>query len=82
MAALTTEQRQQLSAEWLRLNDETIGVVKSDVLATFAALDQFFEDNKAAVNNAIPAGPRAVLSTRQKAWILAKVIELRFKVNA
>ena len=63
-------------------NDEAISITKADLRAAVDALDNFLESNAAAVNNAIPQPARGALSARQKAWILARVIERRFKVGA
>jgi hypothetical protein len=82
MAVLSSENRAAIHAEWLRLNDEAISITKADLRAAVDALDAFLETNAAAVNNAIPQPARGALSARQKAWILARVIERRFKVGA
>ena len=82
MAALSSENRAEIHAEWMRLNDESISITKADLRAAVDALDNFLESNAAAVNNAIPQPARGALSARQKAWILALVIERRFKVGA
>jgi len=82
MAQLTEDQRRSIWAEWMRINDEPVGITKADLRAAFNALDDFFEANKIAVNNAIPLPARSTLSARQKAWILARVIDQRFKVGA
>jgi ATP/maltotriose-dependent transcriptional regulator MalT len=82
MAVLSSENRAEIHAEWMRLNDEAISITKADLRAAVDALDNFLESNAAAVNNAIPQPARGALSARQKAWILALVIERRFKVGA
>ena len=82
MAQLTDDQRRDIWAEWMRVNNEPVSVTKADLRAAFNALDDFLETNKTAINNAIPQPARGELSARQKAWILARVIEQRFKVGA
>ena len=82
MAVLSSENRAEIHAEWMRLNDEAISITKADLRAAVDALDAFLEANAVAVNNAIPQPARGALSQRQKAWILARVIERRFKVGA
>jgi hypothetical protein len=82
MAQLSDDQRRDIWAEWMRVNNEPVSVTKADLRAAFNALDDFLETNKTAINNAIPQPARGELSARQKAWILARVIEQRFKVGA
>jgi hypothetical protein len=82
MAQLTNDQRRDIWAEWMRINDEPVSITKADLRAAFNALDGWLETNKSAINSAIPQPARGELSARQKAWILARVIEQRFKVGA
>jgi hypothetical protein len=82
MAVLSNEQRRAVWAEWMRVNDQPVSITKAELRAAFDALDSFLETNAAAINNAIPQPARGALTVRQKAWVLARVIEQRFKVGA
>jgi hypothetical protein len=53
-------------------------VTKGDLRAAFNAIDQFFSDNAATVNAAIPQPARGALTAAQKAILLMLVIEKRY----
>lgn len=85
MAALPENDRAKvwsdLMADLSRVN-EPCDVTKTELRATVAALDAFVVANAAAINNAIPAGPRASLTTSQKARILSAVVLRRYATGA
>lgn len=81
MAVLAENQRKELWAGYMREfpRDDTLGAITKDQLrAAIDALDQFFSDNAAAVNAAIPQPARGVLTTKQKALLLIHVIRARY----
>lgn len=81
MAVLSNEQRFDLWAGYMREfpRDETLGVITKDQLReAINALDQFFSDNAATVNAALPQPARSVLTTKQKALLLIHVIRARY----
>lgn len=73
MALLSEAERQEiwraLMRRWSR-NSEVCSISKADLRAAVDAMDQFLEDNAAAVNAAIPQPARAELSVPQKALLL------------
>lgn len=80
MAVLSAADRLAVRDQWMRDNTITCSVTKADLLAAFAAADQWCEDNAASYNLAIPQPARNALTARQKAWILAAVVLKRFNV--
>jgi len=55
-----------------------ITISKSDLRAAVDALDDFFNSNAAAINNALPAAAKAGLTTAQKAEVLMWVTQKRY----
>lgn len=85
MAVLTDPDRAAIAAQMNRdisAAREPIACVRADIRATVDALDAFLNTNANAINNAIPAGPRATLTTAQKARILAAVVLKRYGSGA
>jgi hypothetical protein len=85
MAVLSDSDRTDLWAAFMRgLSDEgsKLDVTKSELRATVDALDDFLHANAAAINSAIPAGPRARLTIPQKARLLMFVIRQRYLKGA
>lgn len=85
MAVLIDADRAEIAAEFGRAisaDHESCAALKADVRAAVNALDQFLNDNAAAVNSAIPQPARANLTTAQKARILMFVIQRRYLVGA
>lgn len=79
MAALTTQERADVNAEYMRAETETFGAVtKAQLLAAVAALDEFFETNAAAINTAIPQPARGQLTTAQKSRLVRHVLRRRY----
>lgn len=85
MAALTDEQRRSACAAWMddvSRRRDPCAITKHDLRAAFDAIDDFFETNKGAINNAIPEPARSGLTTPQKALLLALVLRARYDVGA
>jgi len=82
MGILTDNERQEVWAEWMKLNDEDISITKQELRAVFNALDGWFDGSMSDANSSIPLPQRTALSQRQKAFILTKVIEKRFLTGA
>ncbi len=85
MALLTENQRIAAWTEMMRTMSAERNpclVTKADLRAAFDAIDNFFETNINAINNAFPEPAKTNLTARQKAMILAIVIRVRFNVGA
>lgn len=85
MALLTENQRIAAWTEMMRTlstERDPCVVTKVDLRAAFDAIDNFFETNINAINNAFPEPAKTNLTVRQKAMILAIVIRVRFNVGA
>ena len=82
MAVLSDADRAAATAEWQRLNDESIGITKADLRAAINAVDDWVVANASSFNTAIPQPARGALSARQKAWLLWYVVNKRFAVGA
>lgn len=78
MALLTTEQRRQVWAEWMRENRATVGITKDELKAAMDAVDDWVDANTASFNTAIPQPARGALTSTQKAHILMMVVRKRF----
>lgn len=81
MAVLSAGDRAEISAEYQReisMVRESLGLTKADLLAAVNALDDFFNANATAVNNAIPQPARGALTSAQKARLLVFVIRQRY----
>lgn len=81
MAVLSAGDRAEISAEYQReisMVRESLGLTKADLLAAVNALDDFFNTNATAVNNAIPQPARGALTSAQKARLLVFVIRQRY----
>lgn len=81
MAVLSDENRRSAWAAFMReLSREAnrLDVTKEELLATVQALDDLLTSSETAINNAIPAGPRARLTVSQKARLLMFVIRQRY----
>ncbi len=85
MAVLTPAQRIAVRSELAQaVSDlrESIGVTKDDLLAAVNAIDQWIDDNKLALNNAIPQPARGALTAAQKARLFMLVARARFNGGA
>ncbi len=86
MAALSTPDRLGVGASFqtdVSQAREGFGaLVKADVQAAVAAIDDWVVANAAAFNTAIPAAARTALSPAQKARLLMAVVQRRFQTGA
>ena len=81
MAVLPDADRVLVWGRWMRDNNITCSIVKTDLRAAVNAIDQWVDDNASAFNTAIPQPARSALTARQKAWLLNYVIERRFQLS-
>jgi hypothetical protein len=79
MAVLTEEARLLASAKAIREFVGEISIEKADVRAAIAALDNFLENNRAAINNSIPEPAKSSLTVQQKIGLLAFVLMRRLE---
>lgn len=83
MAVISDIARAEVTADWMRDNEITLGAVtKADLRAMINALDQYLSDNAAAINSAIPQPARGQLTTKQKALALTAVVAKRYILEA
>lgn len=82
MAALSSADRREVWAEWMRENNAAVGVTKADLRAAIDALDVWLDANAATINAAIQLPARSALSAAQKARMLTHVIRQRFVKGA
>lgn len=78
MAALSDTNRAAIWADFMRLNPEPLSITKADLRAAVNAMDDFLENNSAAMNTSIPQPARSALSAQQKAYLLKFVIDKRY----
>lgn len=81
MAALTSNDRADVHARWMREDGHAQGITKAEGRAAVDAIDQWVEDNTTSFNNAIPLPARTALTAKQKARLLLRVVERRFEVT-
>lgn len=83
MAIMADADRAEVTAQWQRENETTVGAItKADLRAAINAIDQYMSDNAAAMNSAIPQPARGQLTTKQKALILTAVVAKRYILEA
>jgi hypothetical protein len=86
MAAMTTADRLAVGAQFqsdASAAREPFGAMtKADLQAAVAAIDDWVVANAAAFNTAIPATPRAALTSAQKARLLSYVVQKRYLTGA
>lgn len=86
MAVLSDSDRAATLGDYLReLSAERVavsGLTKADVRAAVNALDDFLNNNAAAINSAIPQPARTNLTAAQKARLLMFVIRKRYLTGA
>lgn len=81
MAALDAAARQLAWADFMREEStarQPMGLLKANLKAALDAADDWAEANAASFNTAIPQPARGALSARQKAKLLALVLERRY----
>lgn len=81
MAVLPTLNRQKVWALLQRTLECPGGITKPQLQAVVDSTDQWAEDNSAAFNLSIPQPQRGILTARQKALILAYVLDERFNLS-
>jgi len=86
MAAMNSTDRTNLGAlfqtDASRTSEVLSGVLKSDIQAAVAAVDDWVVANATSFNNALPAAAKAGLTTAQKARLLMYVVRKRYEVGA
>lgn len=78
--ALTGEKRQEITDELQRVISDArleIGISKAEIRATVNAIDAWVDANATSFNNALPAGPRAVLTAKQKMFVFEYILRER-----
>jgi len=81
MAVLSESDRAEIHAQWMRENNIPCGAfTKAELRAAVDAIDDWIDTNSSAFNTAIPQPARAELSAKQKAWLLAVVVQRRFNI--
>ena len=83
MAVLDEASRIEVWAELMRKysrDGETIGINKADLRAAVNAVDNYMDNNAAAMNNELPQPAKGTLTPAQKALILSYVVLKRYKV--
>jgi len=65
-----------------RRRDSLAGLLKADVQAAVAAVDDWVVANQASFNAALPLPARTSLTAAQKAELLALVLQRRYDVGA
>jgi hypothetical protein len=86
MAAMITADRVAVGAAFQSDTSRTFegfgALTKADLQAAVAAIDDWVVANASAFNTAIPATPRAALTSAQKARLLMYVVRKRYEVGA
>lgn len=86
MAVMTSPERVLVGAQFQsdssQARDVLAGVLKTDVQAAVAAIDDWIVANAAAFNNTLPAAAKANLTAAQKANLLARVLKRRYETGA
>lgn len=71
--ALSDQDRQRTVAQYMRDLKESFGITKAELRSALNGLDDFFDANSVAINNAIPQPARGALSATQKAILVGYV---------
>ena len=79
--SLTTEERAKvhrgLMRYWSRLNEPVGAISKADLLAAIGDLDDWIEDNQAAINAALPLPFRTEATAEQKTLVFCAIAAAR-----
>ena len=79
MAVLSDNDRAELHADFMATEPDIYATLtKQDIRDAVNALDDFLNDNAAAINNTLPLTARTELTTAQKARLLNWVIRWRY----
>jgi len=81
MAVLSNAERVDVRAKWMRENTDTCTLIKTDLLDAIAATDDWADLNASAFNLALPLIARTNLTAKQKARLLAFIIQRRFELS-
>jgi hypothetical protein len=81
MAVLSDASRIEIWAELQRTADNPGTVTKDDLRAAVDATDDWVDANSSSFNSALPVAARTALSARQKAYLLAYVVEKRWRLS-
>lgn len=82
MAVLNETDRASVWRSFIQRNLGLSGLTKAELRAAVDALDDFFDANATAINNAIPLPARTALTSAQKALLLVHVIDQRYLSGA
>jgi hypothetical protein len=83
MAVLTDPDRFAVWRDFMQENTAPFGALtKHDLRNAVNAIDQWLQDNAAALNAAIPQPARAQLTTVQKSQLLTAVVRKRYLSGA
>jgi len=82
MARLTDDDRKYVWSSFMKkLGRDSISIDKAALRDAVNSIDQFLEDNAAAINSAFPQPAKSELTNSQKAQILSFVALKRFGVE-
>lgn len=82
MAYLDANNRLEAASEWMREDFGEVNITKQEVLDAANALDTFLEDNRTAINNAIPEPARSNLTINQKIMLLQFILARRLEARS
>ncbi len=85
MAALDEANRARAWAEFMReesADRQPVALTKDDLRAAFNSIDAWADASAGNINAALPLPARTALTVRQKAKLLAMVLQRRFGVSA
>jgi hypothetical protein len=86
MAVMSSADRIAAGADYQRdasiHQDPLVGLLKADVQAAIAAVDDWVVANAASFNAALPLPARTALTAAQKARLLLFVVRRRYEVGA
>lgn len=78
MAVLTDAQRADVAAEFMRLAQGPMTILKAEVRAAVDGLDAWYDANAAAANQALPQPARGALSLDDKALLSNLIVNKRY----
>lgn len=81
MAVLSEADRVKVWADWMRANADACAITKFDLRAAIDAADAWADANAASYNSALPQPARGALTAKQKARLLAYIINRRFELS-
>lgn len=84
MAILSAINRQEIWAQAMRDAStirDNLALTKDDLRAVVNAIDNWIDINGVNFNGTLPLPARTALTAKQKAWLLAMVIQRRWQVS-